>query len=312
MGHYIAGLQSEYITFFESKLAELVVSRGIVLERWSSGLSVMLEKVLGCSQITKLQSILLMEADFNAANKIIYGVRMMANVRKYKLMPEEVYSERNRLADNGTLTKVLFYDIARQLRRPVDADNCYDRIAHPMLSMVLQAFGVPAKAAVSMLSTIQEMKFFLRTGYGDSKDFVGGQQQELDDKKTQGTMQGNTGGPPCWTVTTIPMIKAHKKKVHGAHLRAIASNEDLHIAGSLFVDDTDLKHLEMRRNETSAEAHDCFQQSITNWGKLLIATGGALKPSKCSYYLISFKWNKGVYGATSPTNQTIDGTSKFR
>jgi len=70
-----------------------------------------------------------MEADFNTTNKAIYGIRMLANVRKYKLVPEEVYSERNRLADKGTLSKVLFYDIARQLRRPagltsVDADNC--------------------------------------------------------------------------------------------------------------------------------------------------------------------------------------------
>jgi len=77
-----------------------------------------------------------MEADFNATNKAIYGVRIIANVRKYKLMPEEVYSERNRLTDDGTLSKVLFYDIVRQFRRPaglasVDADNCYDRIHHP-------------------------------------------------------------------------------------------------------------------------------------------------------------------------------------
>jgi hypothetical protein len=36
---------------------------------------------------------------------------VLANVRKYKLMPEEVYSVRNRLADDGTLSKVLFYDI---------------------------------------------------------------------------------------------------------------------------------------------------------------------------------------------------------
>jgi hypothetical protein len=56
-----------------------------------------------------------MEADFNATNKAIYGVRMLANVRKYKLMPEEVYGERNCLADDGTLSKVLFYDIVRQL-----------------------------------------------------------------------------------------------------------------------------------------------------------------------------------------------------
>jgi hypothetical protein len=91
----------------------------------------MLKKIIGCSLITKLRLILLMEAVFNSTNKVIYGIRMLANVRKYKLMPEEVYSERNHLADNGTLSKVFFYDIVRQLQRPaglasVDADNCYD------------------------------------------------------------------------------------------------------------------------------------------------------------------------------------------
>ena len=54
---------------------------------------------------------------------------MLANVRKYKLMPEKMYSERNRLTDDGTLSKVLFYDIVEQLQRPaglalVDADSC--------------------------------------------------------------------------------------------------------------------------------------------------------------------------------------------
>ena len=128
-GHYKAGLQSQYVSYLQALQATLVVKRGIVLERWSKGLSVMLEKIFGCSLITKLRSILLMEADFNATNKVIYGMRMLANVRKYKLMPEEVYSERNHLAEDGTLPKVLFYDIVRQLRRPaglasVDADNC--------------------------------------------------------------------------------------------------------------------------------------------------------------------------------------------
>jgi hypothetical protein len=71
----------------------------------------MLEKTFGCSLITKLRSNLLMEADFNATNKVVYGVRMLENVKDYKLMPKEVYSERNHLADDGTLSKVLFYDI---------------------------------------------------------------------------------------------------------------------------------------------------------------------------------------------------------
>ena len=40
---------------------------------------------------------------------------MLDNVRKYNLMPEEIFSERNRMADDRTLAKVLFYDIVRQL-----------------------------------------------------------------------------------------------------------------------------------------------------------------------------------------------------
>ena len=52
-----------------------------------------------------------MEGDFNMTNKIIYGVGMMSNSREHHLMPEEIFSERNRMADDGTLCKTLFYDI---------------------------------------------------------------------------------------------------------------------------------------------------------------------------------------------------------
>jgi hypothetical protein len=53
------------------------MKKGIVLDRWANGLSVMLEKIYGCSLITKFRSILLMEADFNSTNKRIFGIEMM-------------------------------------------------------------------------------------------------------------------------------------------------------------------------------------------------------------------------------------------
>jgi hypothetical protein len=121
----------------------------------------MLEKMFGCTLITKLWSILLIEAEFNATNKMIHGQRILDMAHHYKLVPKEIYSEQNCLADDGTLAKVLFYDIVQQIRLPagisvVDADNCYDRIAHPIASMVFQVLGVPKPAIVSMLSTNQE------------------------------------------------------------------------------------------------------------------------------------------------------------
>jgi hypothetical protein len=35
-----------------------------------------------------------------------------------------------------------------------------------------------------------------------------------------------------------------------------------------------------------------LQESITNWGWLLIATGGTLKPAKCFYHIFSFAWKQ--------------------
>lgn len=92
----------------------------------------------------------------------MFGRRMMNNVRRYGLMPEEIFSKKNRTADDGTLSKVLFFDISRQTRRPagvasVDAENCYDRVAHAMASLVFQAFGVWGELVETMLATIQEM-----------------------------------------------------------------------------------------------------------------------------------------------------------
>ncbi len=230
-------------------------------------------KIFGCALITKLQSILLIEADFNATNKTVYGVRMLANLQKYKLIPEEVYSERNHLADDGTLSKILFFDIACQLHHSaglasVKANNCCDRISHPMASMIFQAFGVPTPAMVSKLLTIQRMKFFLCTGYGDSVGYARGDQDNVEDPiRTQVMCQGNGASTAVWLVTSIPMIKAHRWKGHGAHFIALISELLCHLIGGLFVDDTNLFHLDMRRIETALEAHVRLQESVINWGK---------------------------------------------
>ncbi len=55
-----------------------------------------------------------MKADFNATNKIVYGNRILETVRENNMMPEEIFSEKNRMTDDGTVAKTLFCDITRQ------------------------------------------------------------------------------------------------------------------------------------------------------------------------------------------------------
>jgi hypothetical protein len=218
-----------------------------------------------------------MEADFNATNKEVYGVRMLEEARKYKLVPEEIFSERNRTADDGGLAKTLFYNIVCQLRVPaaitsVDASNCYDRIAHAMASLIFQSFGVAETAVTTMLETIQDMIFFLRMAFGDSKEFAG-----LTIKvKTQGLGQGNGTSLAGWCIISIAILQVHGAKGHGAHFIAPLSQVRSSLSAILYIDDTNLLHLNMDSDETIFETHAALQRAIENWGTLLIATGGTL------------------------------------
>ena len=87
---------------------------GLVMERRACGLSIMLEKIFGCFLVSKLRAILLLEADSNCAYKIIFSVRMMENAWHHNLVRTEIYSERGQTADNGTLAKILAYDVISQ------------------------------------------------------------------------------------------------------------------------------------------------------------------------------------------------------
>ena len=160
----------------------------------------------------------------------------------------------------------------------MDAANCYDRVAHPIASLTFQAFGVPEKAVHAMLTTIEEMKYFLRTAYGDSKNFRGHKILV----KFQGLCQGNGAASAGWTVISITILGAHKRKDHGARFVCRISRRKEHVAAILFVDDNDLIHIDMNKDQTALEAHTDLQASVNSWGNLLIATGGSLEPEKCS------------------------------
>ncbi len=161
-----------------------------------------------------------------------------------------------------------------------------------------------------MLKAIEDMKFFLRTGFGDSRCFAGGGVQV----KVQGLTQGNGASPAGWAVISIVILRAHGKKGHGATFRCPISSLAASISAILYVDNTDLLHINMDQDETAAEAHAAIQDSVNSWGELLFATGGALKWEKCFYSVMSFEWTRGewrykdnslngIFGVTVPLSE---------
>ncbi len=252
----------------------------------------MLKKMLGNTLVTKLRAILLMEADFNATNKIVYGNRMLYNAWEYKQMPEEIFSKKNRMADDGTLFKTLFCIITQQAWVPativsVDASNCYDRIVHEMASLIYQAFSVPTSAIETMLGAIENMKFFLWTGFGDSTKFAG----SGIIIKTQGMTQGNRASPAGWVVISICILNAHGKKNHGAKFLFPITRLTHHLSAILYIDDTDLLHIDLTKDETVDTRYTLPSKTVSTAGEICSSWRG----ERCNQ-VNAFTWSYCLNG----------------
>jgi len=110
-----------------------------------------------------------------------------------------------------------------------------------MASLIFQSFGVESAAVSAVLETIKEMKFFLRTAYGDSKTFAGSSIKI----KMQGLGQGNGASPAGWCVISIVILWAHSAKGHDAQFIAPMSLVQCSLWAILYVDNMDLLHINM-------------------------------------------------------------------
>jgi hypothetical protein len=84
----------------------------------------------------------------------------------------------------------------------VDAQTCYDQMAHLIASSAAQGWQMDPKAIVAMLLTIQGMKFFLRTAFGDSSTNFGGPSA----LPFQGGCQHNKGALALWLIVSVCLV----------------------------------------------------------------------------------------------------------
>ena len=87
-----------------------------------------------------------------------------------------------------------------------------------------------------MLGSIQQMKFYLRTGFGKSKEYM----TALLGSIIQGLCQGNAHAPAGWSLISAVLINVYKSFGQGAHFTTPILRKEHSTAGVLYVDDVDL------------------------------------------------------------------------
>ena len=93
-GHYKSAAHSDFLSACHAAKLSLITKTGCTPKRWARGLNVMLKQIAGVALVAKLRAILLIEADFNFHNKLIFGQRMMDLARQHGMVPEDIYSEK--------------------------------------------------------------------------------------------------------------------------------------------------------------------------------------------------------------------------
>ncbi len=275
-GHYKAAIKDDTLTEALALQLTVVARSGIPPENWSVGLQVMLEKIAGVCLVEKLRAIQLYEADFNCYNQFVFGRTAMNTLTESGYIPEELFSQKGSTAEDAKFDKTLMADLSRQARHPMivssaDAAYCYDRVNHVMMSLVwlvLTNGNIPA--IVAALICLQTMKFFQRTGFGESKTFFGG---PLYTPYIMGLGQGNRAAPPSWIQLSAVLVNVFKQLNLGSMVRDPITAETIHTMGALFVDDTDLytwREGMLDPGEVWAQA----QLELDKWSCLLNATGG--------------------------------------
>ena len=295
-GMWKVNAMDDYTAELDRIMRAIPFRTGYVMNRWKQGVDVELCKQQGNFDVTRLRTIVLLEADYNLNNKTM-SRRVAQKAEQGKAFAEEQYGSRNgHSAPDVSLNNRLTDDIMRQTRRggavvSNDAKSCYDRIVHAVLSLCLQRMGVAEEPIRSLIGTMQQLTHHVKTAYGTSTATY-----RADEKQTpmQGILQGNAMGPMGWGAVSTPLIKMMTTAGFGFHHWNAIQKETVDFACFAYVDDTDLVHSKGERT-TSPEFIEEVQQAINLWEGGLRVTGGALAPQKSYWYWIDYKWEGGQW-----------------
>ena len=228
--------------------------------------------------VDRLCSILLMEADYNHFKKWAFDYEALNALSEEGCIPEECYAQRQSTAEDAAMDDRLTNDLSRQLWHPMartsaDAANCYDRINHILMSLLLLAVTGCLGWVVSMLHPIQTMRFFQRTAWGDSSTYFGGPSRS---RVLQGLCQGNGAAPACWAMLCAVIMRCYFHQGFGARIVSPVTGHIIECLGTNFVDNTNLC-VWAPELKILVDVWKEMHALVNKWCMLSAATGGALK-----------------------------------
>ncbi len=257
--------------------------------------------------MNRLQIIHLFEADYNLFLKIFWAHRLVDQGEKHKQFGKAQQGSRSgRQANDAALLKRLTYNLTRQQRSNLgtfdnDAKSCYNRIINGLAMLAAKWLGMPSSPIATHLGVLASMKYVIKTSFGVSETFI----QSLPTAFLFGTGQGSGASPAIWlTLSTIMLDTLRDLTPHGMTYQSPDRTRMVTHHSDAFVDDTQngLTDTHASHPWSLNTLIRKLRKMAQTWEKILTCSGGALELSKCSYYLLYWKWENGLPQLT-PINE---------
>ena len=279
-----------------TKVANYAFNIGLPLERWTYDLDISLLKKPNKIRPSELRTIGTLEADFNQHASLHFSQRMMGLGLKHGLIPSSQYAKRGNRAIEAAIVKVLYFDYLRINKLngaflAMDLENCFDRMAHPVSSLCTQRLGVSPKITSCMINALCSMKHFIRTAYGDSDVYYTGE----SNRPFQGGIQGNGAASPIFIAISCVILQYIESQILGFSITSAISLTFLSLVAIMYVDDTDIMLAGASHADTPHHVALRAQHAATTYQAAVHQTGGAIRPNRCPWYSISFKWSSGKW-----------------
>ncbi len=242
-GHYKRASFCTNLSALHASKLSLVARKGIPLSQWNRGLTVLLKKIVGNVFVHKLRAICLLEADFNWWNKLIFAKTMMQQAINEGSIPQLCFAKKNSHCNYAVLRKQFFCNSSRTWHHPVglgecDFSDCYDQAAHPPTSIALPRWQIPVMVIRVLLTSMQVMQYFLKTGFGKSSKSYGG----TSDSPNSGLGQRSGASPPGFLVLSLLIVNAYRFQGHNAKITLAFVEQLFSLAAVMYIDDTEILH----------------------------------------------------------------------
>ncbi len=134
-------------------------------------------------------------------------------------VPQECIAKKNSHCNYAVLTKQFFCNSSQIWHHPVglgecNFGDCYDRAAHPPTSIALPSWGIPVTAIRVLLTLMQVMQYFLKTGFRESLESYRG--TPTNPNSVLG--QGSGASPPGFLALSLLIVNAYRCQGHGANV----------------------------------------------------------------------------------------------